>query len=244
MADAREQAEFARIALPHLDAAYNLAHWLVRDAAAAEDVVQDAMLRALRYFASFRGDNPRAWLLQIVRNAAMTRIERTARSREQPLQAEAGGVHEHLADAAPDPEATMAHREDLSRLERMLGALPTDLRECVVLRELEEMSYRDIARVTGVPVGTVMSRLFRARQALLRLGQWQVARPHWTDRDWTNRKSARDGAMTGTVPSATACEEMRLLIQADLDGELDAAATAALAAHLADCPGCAELQRS
>lgn len=171
MADARAQAEFARIALPHLDAAYNLARWLLRDAAAAEDVVQDAMLRAVGYFASFRGDNPRAWLLRIVRNTALTRMQRTARLREQPLEVEAGGAHEHLADAAPDPEVSLSQTEDISRLEKMLAALPVELRECVVLRELEEMSYRDIARITGVPVGTVMSRLFRARQALLRLGQ-------------------------------------------------------------------------
>jgi RNA polymerase sigma-70 factor (ECF subfamily) len=176
VADAGDAAAFSRIAVPHLDAAYNLARWLVRDPAAAEDVVQDAMVRALDYFATFRGENPRAWLLRIVRNVALTRIDQRARSREQPLDAEPGGAHEHLADATPDPEQVLARTENMSQLERMLSTLPTDLRECVVLRELEEMSYRDIARVTGVPVGTVMSRLFRGRQALMRLGQAAGAR--------------------------------------------------------------------
>jgi RNA polymerase sigma-70 factor (ECF subfamily) len=171
-----DAAAFARVALPHLDAAYNLARWLVRDPAAAEEVVQDAMVRALDYFASFRGENPRAWLLRIVRNVALTRLEQRARSRETPLDADPGGAHEHLADGAPDPEVAMAHSEGISQLERMLSSLPPDLRECVVLRELEDLSYRDIARITGVPVGTVMSRLFRGRQALMRLGQAAGAR--------------------------------------------------------------------
>jgi len=164
-------AAFARIALPHLDAAYNLARWLTRDPAAAEDVVQDAMLRALDYFSSFRGENPRAWLLRIVRNVALTRLRQGGRLRELPLEAEPGGAHENIADAAPDPEAVAVHSEDMTQLEQMLGSLPADLRECLVLREIEEMSYRDIARVTGVPVGTVMSRLFRARERLLKVSQ-------------------------------------------------------------------------
>ena len=169
-------AAFARIALPHLDAAYNLARWLVRDPATAEDVVQDAMLRALDYFASFRGENPRAWLLRIVRNVALTRLEQGGRMRTESLETEPGGAHENIADAAPDPEAAAAHSEDMTQLEQMLNTLPAELRECLVLREIEEMSYRDIARITGVPVGTVMSRLFRARERLLKFGQTAGAR--------------------------------------------------------------------
>ncbi len=160
---------FARLALPHLDAAYALARWLVRDPALAEDVVQDAMLRALTYFASFRGENPRAWLLQIVRNTAYARLALRQDAQEEPLDAE--GPHAHLAAAGPDPEASLARREGVSQLQDALAALPVALRECLVLRELEEMSYRDIARITGVPVGTVMSRLFRGRQMLMRFGQ-------------------------------------------------------------------------
>lgn len=163
-------AAFARAALPHLDAAYSLARWLVGDPATAEDVVQDAMLRALTYFSGFRGENPRAWLLQIVRNTAYSRLQR--RAVEEPLDAD--GKHAHLADPGRDPEAAYLRQEDTGRLHATLAALPVELRECLVLRELEEMSYRDIARVAGVPVGTVMSRLFRARQALTRVGRERV----------------------------------------------------------------------
>jgi RNA polymerase sigma-70 factor (ECF subfamily) len=167
---AGDGAEFARLALPHLDAAYNLARWLLRDPVAAEDAVQDAMLRGLTYFASFRGDNPRAWLLRIVRNAAHDRLAAAARAREVPLvvanDADETAVNEP-ADPADDPEAALSRAQDRAALGAALAALPVELRECLVLRELEEMSYRDIAQVTGVPVGTVMSRLWRARRALL-----------------------------------------------------------------------------
>jgi len=162
---------FAKLALPHLDAAYNLARWLLRDPVAAEDVVQEAMLRALTYFASFRGTNPRAWLLQIVRNAAHDRLAAAARAREVPLviQHEEDDIAvNEPADPADDPETALSRRQDRAALAMALAALPVELRECLVLRELEEMSYRDIAQVTGVPVGTVMSRLWRARRALVR----------------------------------------------------------------------------
>jgi RNA polymerase sigma-70 factor (ECF subfamily) len=169
-----DRAEFARLALPHLDAAYNLARWLLRDPVAAEDAVQDAMLRALTYFASFRGTNPRAWLLQIVRNAAHDRLAAGARAREVPLATDAADDETEMtepADPADDPEAALSRRQDRAALAAALAALPAELRECLVLRELEELSYRDIARVTGVPVGTVMSRLWRARRALLHPGE-------------------------------------------------------------------------
>lgn len=156
-AGADDAANFARIALPHLDAAYSLARWLVRDAALAEDVVQDAMVRGLTYVRSFRGENARAWLLQIVRTTAYTRLAGRRPTDELPLD---------LADPADDPEAALAIRQRHATLEQALAALPTELRECLVLRELEEMSYRDIAAVVGVPIGTVMSRLWRARRAL------------------------------------------------------------------------------
>ncbi len=162
------RAAFARLALPHLDAAYNLARWLVRDADAAQDVVQDAMVRALTYFASFRGDNARAWLLQIVRTTAYSRAARQRGAAEVPLP---GEDEPALPDPGAGPEAALTQREDAATLADALAALPPELRECLVLRELEEMSYRDIARVTGVPAGTVMSRLWRARQALLRHGE-------------------------------------------------------------------------
>ena len=154
--------ELRQAVLDNLDAAHNLARWLVRDAAAAEDVVQEAVERALRYAGSWRGGNARAWLLQIVRTRAYAWLAARRDAAEVPLEAEP-----LLADAAPTPEAALAAVQAREGLEAALLALPAELRECLVLRELEEMSYRDIARVTGVPIGTVMSRLWRARRALL-----------------------------------------------------------------------------
>lgn len=151
----------ARAALPHLDAAYNLARWLVRDPHAAEDVVQDAFARALTYAAGFREENPRAWLLAIVRGAAYDRLARDRRL--VPLDEE---VHAERPDPDAGPEEAAMRRELAGRLGALLEGLPPEWRECIVLREIEDMSYRDIARIAGVPVGTVMSRLFRARQAL------------------------------------------------------------------------------
>jgi RNA polymerase sigma-70 factor (ECF subfamily) len=163
VADPADAGAFARIALPHLDAAANLARWLVRDPVLAEDVVQDAMLRGLTYVRSFRGDNPRAWLLQIVRTAAYTRLASRRDAAEVPLDPEPAG---EIPDSADDPESALAQRERHATLDAALAALAPELREVIVLKELEDMSYRDIARVTGVPIGTVMSRLWRARRAL------------------------------------------------------------------------------
>lgn len=156
--------------LPHLNAAYNLACWLVRDSTEAQDVVQDALLRAVQYFPSFRGDNARAWLLQIVRNVAYGRAARRAASPGSlDLAPDEPGAREILAlrDPGDDPEAALSRRQDLRRLEQALGTLPPELVECLVLKELEDMSYKEIALITGVPIGTVMSRLWRARQALI-----------------------------------------------------------------------------
>jgi RNA polymerase sigma factor (sigma-70 family) len=163
---------FEQVVLPHLDAAYNLARWLVRDPTLAEDVVQDAAVRALGYFGSYRGGDGRAWLLRIVRNAAYTAI--AARNRDSASTLEDAGpgsdcepVALRAADPADDPEAALARRQDLGKLDRALAALPVELRECIVLRELEELSYKEVAQVTGLPIGTVMSRLWRARRALM-----------------------------------------------------------------------------
>jgi len=163
--------DFKQIMLPHLDAAYGLARWLVRDPSTAEDVVQEAILRALRYFASFRGSSGRAWLLQIVRNVAYSHLK-TQRSRME-VALDGGtdaagdrGIDMDVPDPGVGPETTMMHRQELDRIGKALGVLPAKLRECVVLRELQELSYKDIAQITGVPIGTVMSRLSRARQAL------------------------------------------------------------------------------
>lgn len=161
MSEAASRA--AQAALAHLDAAYNLARWLVRDADAAQDVVQEAVARAMTYAGSFREENPRAWLLAIVRSVAYDRLARERRL--VPLDEEA---HAMLPDPGPGPEDEAMRHQLAGRLGELLDLLPAELRECLVLREIEDMSYRDIARVTGVPVGTVMSRLFRARAALAR----------------------------------------------------------------------------
>ncbi len=161
MSTTKSSAEFDRIFLPHLDAAYNLARYLIRNKHDAEDVVQESFLRAFRAFSSFRGEASRPWLLTIVRNTAFTWM-RDNRSR--------GGYaeyHEELHVSGGDnPETQSIHRERAQALERCVEQLPADFREAIVLREMEELSYREIAEITGVPTGTVMSRLSRARARL------------------------------------------------------------------------------
>ncbi len=156
--------------LPHLDAAYNLARWLMRDPTRAEDVVQDAMVRALAAEAGFRGGDGRAWLLRIVRNTAYDALAATRRRGEEMLD---DTLADTLAAPGEDAETRHAVREDLAFAADALDGLALELREALVLRELEGLSYRDIAAVTGAPIGTVMSRLSRARQALLRARERQ-----------------------------------------------------------------------
>ena len=155
--------EFERTMLPHMDAAYNLARWLVRDATLAQDVTQDAMLRALRFFPEWRGGSARAWLMRIVRNVAYDTLRDRRHDEGEELMAE-------LADPAPGPERQAVARIEIENVATALEALPASLRECLVLREIEGLSYKEIAEVSGVPIGTVMSRLWRARQALLEVG--------------------------------------------------------------------------
>jgi RNA polymerase sigma factor (sigma-70 family) len=164
---------FEEIVLPHLRAAYNLARWLVRDTTLAEDVVQDAAVRALGYFGSYKGGDARAWLLRIVRNVAYNVLAARGRggtiSLDDPgLMADGDSMAMQIADPADDPEAALVRCEGFARLDQALAALPVELRECLVLHELEELSYKEVAHITGVPIGTVMSRLWRARQALMR----------------------------------------------------------------------------
>ena len=161
-----DRARFEAEILPHLDSAANFARWKLRDATLAEDVVQEAMLRAFTYFPGFRGGDGRAWLLQIVRNVAVTAlVGRTVAS----VSVDDDMVLE-MPDPSDNPEQANSARQGRELLARALAALPDELRECLVLREFEELSYKEIAEVVGVPMGTVMSRLWRARQALLGSG--------------------------------------------------------------------------
>jgi RNA polymerase sigma-70 factor (ECF subfamily) len=170
-------SEFAAVALPHLDAAFNLARWLTGSVQEAEDVVQEAMMRALTYFPSFRGENARGWLLRIVRNEAYSTMKARAGERWLPL-ADAGGEEDGIAIADPgdDPEASLIKARERTRLDALIARLPPELREALVLRELEELPYRDIAEVTGVPIGTVMSRLWRARRLVSEAAQAGIVR--------------------------------------------------------------------
>ena len=165
---------FHESVLPHLDAAYNLARFLTRDADAADDIVQDAFLRAFRAFDGFRGGDPRAWLLAIVRNCARSWARERARVRAitEPLAApptEQGPEADAFEIPDPDqttPETALLRDSEASLIRRLIEALPEAFREVLVMREFDDLSYRQIAAITATPIGTVMSRLARARQML------------------------------------------------------------------------------
>ncbi len=162
-----ERGEFETRVLPHLDAAYNLARWLLRDERAAEDAVQEAALRAFRYLGSLRGDDAKPWLLGIVRNTCFTMFERQRDAPEQIGLEDAGiEVEQIAAPSASDPAAAVQRNDECARVDAAIRALPPALREVIVLRELEGLEYSEIARVASVPIGTVMSRLSRAREKL------------------------------------------------------------------------------
>jgi len=151
---------FRSIVLPHLDAAYGYARWLTRDPVEAQDLAQEAMLRALRYFHSFRGEEARPWLLRIVRN---TWIDLRKRNGAEKLPLEA--LETRAADG-PDPEQSALAGDRRRQVAAALAALPAESREVLVLREIEDLSYKHIAAVLDLPIGTVMSRIARAREKL------------------------------------------------------------------------------
>ena len=153
--------------LPCLDAAYSLARWLVRDEHAAEDVVQDAYLRALRYYGSFRGGEARPWLLGIVRNCCYSWFARQRRTREIECDVEdADAPSLDSYDRAETPETLLLQKVERAQVTSAIAGLPIPFREVLVLREIEELSYEEIAHVLEIPKGTVMSRLSRARRML------------------------------------------------------------------------------
>ncbi len=168
--DPTELERFERTFLPHMRAAYNLARWLTRNDQDAEDVVQEAYLRAVRFFGGFRGEDSKAWLLTIVRNACYT-----GRHRGRMPQATVAfdeEIHD-VEDGALGPEDLLLQNASRRTLREALEELPVEFREALVLRELEGLSYREMAEVTQLPIGTVMSRLARARQRLRRCLQEQ-----------------------------------------------------------------------
>ena len=157
-----DQARFRRLVLPHMDGAYSFARFLCRDASLAEDLTQDAFLRAFRGFSGFRGGDAKAWLFAIVRSSWLTWV----RSRGGGLQT----VGDELEDTPAEddtPEEALVRQSEVETVRSAIEALPEPFRETLVLRELEELSYKEIAEITGAPIGTVMSRLARARQMLL-----------------------------------------------------------------------------
>ena len=170
IAERRRRSRFESVVLPHLDAAYALARWLTRNDADAADVVQEAVLRAFRYFDTYREGDAKSWILRIVRRTCYSWLERNRPADIVPLDDEEV-LDEEVSSgpvAAGNTEALLQNRSDLRRLDVLIEALPAPLREVIVLRELNELGYREIAEITGVPIGTVMSRLHRARSALRR----------------------------------------------------------------------------
>jgi RNA polymerase sigma factor (sigma-70 family) len=166
------RARFEREVLPHLDAAYNLARWLLRDGEEAADAVQEACLRAYKYFDGFHGDNAKPWLLKIVRNSCYGLSK--GRPRTESMSPDEEGrldpAHEKALEAAghgtPTPEALLIAKADRRMLQDGLATLPADYREVLVLREIEELSYKEISEIAEIPIGTVMSRLARGRALL------------------------------------------------------------------------------
>jgi RNA polymerase sigma-70 factor (ECF subfamily) len=161
--------DFGTLVLPHLDAAFNLARYLTRDPTAAEDIAQEAMLRAFRAFAGYRGGSSKAWLLAIVRNCFLSWLQaRAGESSAQRMAVAATGPDEERPDAIEHetPETQLVRHDQIEAVRSLIEHLPEPFREALVLRELEDLSYKEIAAITEVPIGTVMSRLARARRLL------------------------------------------------------------------------------
>jgi RNA polymerase sigma-70 factor (ECF subfamily) len=157
----QDQVRFEQLVLPHLDAAYNLARWLLRSPADGEDVAQEALLRAYRFFDGFQGGDARAWLLQIVRNTCYSWLEKN-----RPMEKMTEFDETLHGPSSSTPEALAITADNRARLTKALETLSPRHREIIVLRELEGCSYKEIAAITSIPIGTVMSALARARQQL------------------------------------------------------------------------------
>ena len=167
----QKRKRFERLVLPHFDAAYNLAIWLVRNEAQAEEAVQEAYLRAFQFFDAFRGEYARPWLLRIVRNTCYTLIARNRALGEPDEFDESDHGEESVAPGAvvsfpANPETAAIESADRELVQQCVRALPAEFREVVILRELQECSYKEISAIAEIPIGTVMSRLARGRRLL------------------------------------------------------------------------------
>jgi RNA polymerase sigma-70 factor (ECF subfamily) len=155
--------QFEQIVLPHLDAGFNLARWLTGNDRDAEDVTQDACVRALKFFSGFRGSNARAWFLTVVRHTSWTWLRRERGHREEvEFDEELHGGE----DLSTSPETVLTRKADIAAVRQAIETLAPEFREVLILRELEDCAYKEIAEIAGIPVGTVMSRLARARHQL------------------------------------------------------------------------------
>ena len=168
-----DRRSFDEVAMPHLDAAYNLARWLCGNGEDADDITQEAFLRAFRFFHTFRGDDARTWILKIVRNTFYSfwrqgRRHGTALEFDEEIHSIEGESHfaHGFGRSDLDPESLLRNAQDIRMLERAIESLPVEFREALVLREIEELSYKQIAGALDIPIGTVMSRLARGRQLL------------------------------------------------------------------------------
>ena len=171
-----QHRRFEHLALPHLDAAYNLARWLTRNDHDAQDVVQEAYVRALRYIDGFRGDSARSWLLQIVRNTCFSWMRENRPAEVVALEDPDDVMNQIPGPTADEPQSIVMRNADRVQINQAIAALPIAFREVLVLRELEDCSYADIARIADIPIGTVMSRLARARN-LMRQALLPASRP-------------------------------------------------------------------
>jgi RNA polymerase sigma-70 factor (ECF subfamily) len=176
MGDDEDRKRFELLAMPHLNAAYNLARWLTHNDHDAQDVVQESFVRALRYLASFRGDSARAWLLQIVRHTCYSWLKENRPVEHVVLDDSDDAWQDIPAPDADEPHSIAIRKADRLQINEAIAALPVAYREVLVLRELEDLSYNDIARIADIPLGTVMSRLARAR-GLMREALMPSARP-------------------------------------------------------------------
>jgi RNA polymerase sigma-70 factor (ECF subfamily) len=186
MADSSKSTRFQTMVLPHLRSAFNLAYWLTRNRQDAEDVVQEACLRAFKFFDGFHGDDSRAWLLTIVRNTFYTWYRQNHDAEAETTEFDED-VHSVIAQedgqqVGENPEHVLMQKDGAHALEQALDSLPIEFREVMILRELEELSYKQIAAIVGIPIGTVMSRLGRGRKLLA-----QALAPEKRETSWITR---------------------------------------------------------